>query len=309
MTFWVAGAVVGSAVIGGLSSRSAAKTQAGAAESAADAQLQASREANALQQRIYEENVARQKPFLDTGTEFFNRLAALQRGGPGAAQQFLQMDPGYQFRLSEGMKALDRQAAARGGLISGGALKAAQRYGQDLGSQEYSAAYGRLAGLADVGPRAAGVMSGLGERYGQTAGQNLMAGGQAAAQGMLGAGAARASGYMGTANALTGALGTGLNYYQNQQMMNRLFPSGVGGGSPVVSTPYDYGVDQQFSDVRLKTNIVKVGTRDDGLNVYEFNYVWGGPRRVGLMAQEVQNVYPDAVAEVDGYLTVDYGKV
>jgi len=309
MAIGTGAAILGSAILGGMSANKAAKTQAGAAQSAADAQLQASREANALQQKIYEENVARQQPFLQTGTEFFNRLAALQRGGPDAAQQFLQMDPGYQFRLSEGMKALDRQAAARGGLISGGALKAAQRYGQDLGSQEYSAAYGRLAGLADVGPRAAGVMSGLGERYGQTAGQNMMAGGQAAAQGLMGAGAARASGYMGGANALTGALGSYLNYNQNQQLLNRLLPSGGGGGSPIVSTPYDYGVDQQFSDVRLKTNIVKVGTRDDGLNVYEFNYVWGGPRRVGLMAQEVQNVYPDAVAEVDGYLTVDYGKV
>ena len=233
-------ATVGSAVLGAASTRSAAKTQAGAATAAADAQLQASREANALQQRIYEENIARQKPFLDTGTEFFNRLAALQRGGPEAAQNFLQMDPGYQFRLGEGLKALDRQAAARGGLISGAALKAAQRYGQDLGSQEYSAAYGRLAGLADVGPRSAGIMSGLGERYGQTAGQNLLAGGQAIGQGYLGAGAAQASGYMGTANSLTNALGSYLNYQQNQQLLNRLLP---GGGTPsYISYPSpDYG--------------------------------------------------------------------
>jgi hypothetical protein len=222
-------AIIGSAVLGAASSRSAAKTQAGAAQSAADAQLQASREANALQQRVYEENVARQQPFLQTGTEFFNRLAAVQRGGP-EAQQFLQMDPGYGFRMSEGLKALERSAAARGGLMSGATGKALQRYGQDLGSQEFSAAYGRLAGLADVGPRAAGVMSGLGERYGQTAGQNLMAGGQAAAQGLMGAGAARASGYMGGANALTGALGSYLNYNQNQQLLNRLLPQQQGMG-------------------------------------------------------------------------------
>lgn len=55
----------------------------------------------------------------------------------------LQADPGYQFRLSEGLKALDRQAAARGGLISGSALKASQRYGQDMASQEYGQAYNR----------------------------------------------------------------------------------------------------------------------------------------------------------------------
>ncbi len=229
MAIGTGAAILGSAVLGGLASRSASKTQAGAAQSAADAQLQASREANALQQRIYEENIARQQPFLQTGTEFFNRLAAVQRGGP-EAQQFLQMDPGYQFRLSEGMKALDRQAAARGGLISGGALKAAQRYGQDLGSQEYGAAYNRLAGMANIGPQAAGVMSNLGQNFAGQYGQNLMAGGQAAAQGMLGAGSARASGYMGGANALTGALGSYLNYNQNQQLLNRLLPQQQGMG-------------------------------------------------------------------------------
>lgn len=223
MAIGTAAAILGSAVIGGLASRSAGKAQASAAQSAADAQLQASREANALQQRIYEENVARQQPFLQTGTEFFNRLAAVQRGGP-EAQNFLQMDPGYQFRLAEGLKALDRQAAARGGLISGGALKAAQRYGQDVASQEFGAAYNRLASLANVGPQAAGVMSNLGQQFAGQYGQNLMAGGQAAAQGYLGAGSARGSAYMGMANALTGGLGQYLNYTQNQALLNRLLP-------------------------------------------------------------------------------------
>lgn len=52
-------------------------------------------------------------------------------------------DPGYKFRLSQGQEALDASAAARGGLSSGAAQKALMRYGQDLGSQEYGAAYGR----------------------------------------------------------------------------------------------------------------------------------------------------------------------
>ena len=158
-------ATIGSAVIGGVASNRAASKQAGAARDAADAQLTASREANALQQRVYEEGVARQQPFLQGGTEDYNRLRSLMSGGPGASQQFLQMDPGYGFRLSEGMKALDRQAAARGGLMSGGALKAAQRYGQDYASNEFGNAYRRLAGLAEVGPAAAGVTNTLGQNY------------------------------------------------------------------------------------------------------------------------------------------------
>jgi len=55
-----------------------------------------------------------------------------------------QADPGYAFRLSEGMKALDRTAAARGGLLSGATLRGAQRYGSDLASQEYGNAYNRF---------------------------------------------------------------------------------------------------------------------------------------------------------------------
>jgi hypothetical protein len=238
MTFFVAGAMVGSAVIGGVASNRAAKAQAGAARDAADAQLTASREANALQQRMYEEGVARQQPFLQGGTEDYNRLRSLMSGGPEASQQFLQMDPGYGFRLSEGMKALDRQAAARGGLMSGAALKAAQRYGQDYASGEFGNAYNRLAGLAQIGPSAAGVMNTLGQNYATAAGQNLMAGGQAVGQGYMNAGAARASGYIGGANAISGGLGQYLNYQQSQDMVNSLrannagmyYTPGYGGG-------------------------------------------------------------------------------
>ena len=233
MTF-VAAAIIGSAAIGAISSSSAASKQAGAARNAADAQLQASREANALQQRMYEEGAARQQPFLQGGTEDYNRLRALMSGGPNASQQFLQMDPGYGFRLSEGMKALDRQAAARGGLMSGGALKAAQRYGQDYASNEFGNAYNRLANLADLGPRSAGVMSNMGQNYANAAGQNLMAGGQAVGQGYMNAGNARASGYIGGANAISGGLGQYLNYRQNQDLLNRLLP-------PATGTPYTPG--------------------------------------------------------------------
>jgi hypothetical protein len=52
-------------------------------------------------------------------------------------------DPGYQFRLKEGMQGLERSAAARGGLLSGGTLKGIQRYGQDMASQEYQNAFNR----------------------------------------------------------------------------------------------------------------------------------------------------------------------
>ncbi len=168
--------------------------QASAASKAAAASGAAADRATALQERIYQESIARQQPFLAGGTEDYNRLRAMMSGGPEAAQNFLQMDPGYQFRLSEGLKALDRQAAARGGLISGGALKAAQRYGQDVASQEFGSAYNRLARLADLGPQAAGVMSNLGQNYASNAGNIFMRQGDVAGQAAVSRGSAYGTG-------------------------------------------------------------------------------------------------------------------
>jgi hypothetical protein len=145
-------------------------TQAQSTKDAVRANAEQQQKSLDLLTRMYEEGTARQQPFLRGGTEDYNRLRSLMSGGPGAAQQFLQMDPGYGFRLSEGLKAVDRQAAARGGLISGGALKASQRYGQDLASQEFGNAYNRLAGLAQIGPSSAGVMNQLGQNYASGAG-------------------------------------------------------------------------------------------------------------------------------------------
>lgn len=184
-----------------------ASKQAEATTSAANISAQAQREALALQQRIYEENLKRQQPFLDIGTNALNRLNALSQPNANVAQ-FLQMDPGYGFRLSEGQKALERSAAARGGLLSGATGKALTRYGQEFGSEEFGRAYNRLAGLANLGPRAAGVMSDLGTGYANQA--NALAMTNAANQGNLAlqAGNIRASQYGNYGSALNTALNT-----------------------------------------------------------------------------------------------------
>lgn len=201
-----------------------------AAKSAAQTSAAASDRATALQERIYQESIARQQPFLAGGTEDYNRLRAMMSGGPEAAQNFLQMDPGYQFRLSEGLKALDRQAAARGGLISGGALKAAQRYGQDVASQEFGSAYNRLANLANLGPQSAGVMSNLGQNYASNAGNIMMNQGNVAANAAL----ARGSAYGQTLNQLGYLAG---RYYGQ--------PQGASQTGPLSMPGYDgmYGPD------------------------------------------------------------------
>lgn len=184
-----------------------ASKQADATTQAANISAQAQREALALQQRMYEESIKRQQPFLEIGTNALSRLNALSQPNANVAQ-FLQMDPGYGFRLSEGQKALERSAAARGGLLSGATGKALTRYGQEFGSEEFGRAYNRLAGLANLGPRAAGVMSDLGTGYANQA--NALAMTNAANQGNLAlqAGNIRASQYGNYGSALNTALNT-----------------------------------------------------------------------------------------------------
>lgn len=321
MSFWVAGAIVGSSYLGNRASSNAANVQAASSDRAAELASQTAKESleaqkeqfnrtQALQERLYTEGVARQQPWLTAGTNALARMQAGESGVPAAFQysgqapsafQYsgqapaafkftadqMQVDPGYAFRLSEGQKALDRQAAARGGLISGSALKAATRYGQDMGSQEYQNAYNRglteynaaaareaqqygramdvynaatardaqqyaravdeynakvqqsntgfnrLASMAGIGQTATGQLGALGQSYGG----NLSASGQnyanaigninTATAGNIGnlmtsGAAARASGYIGGANAITGGLGTYLNYNQSNNLLGAL---------------------------------------------------------------------------------------
>ena len=219
---WVATAVVGSAVVGAYSADRASKTQSEAAERAAGVQSDAARYAAKLQQRQYEENVARQKPFYDVGVNALPELVSASKYTPFGQDQF-EADPGYAFRLSEGQKALDRSAAARGGLISGGALKAATRYGQEMGSQEYTNAFNRyqaerqarlgpLQSLTGMGQTTAQQLGAAGAQNASAVGGYGMAGANATGEGYMGAANARASGYMGAYNALNSGLTNYLNY-------------------------------------------------------------------------------------------------
>jgi hypothetical protein len=209
----VAGATVVSGAMGSRAAGKAASTQAEAADRSAE-----------VQREIFERQVELQQPWLKAGEEALNKLTPLAtQYTPFGMQQF-QADPGYQFRMSEGMKALERGAAARGGLLSGSTLRATQRFGQDLASQEYQNAFNRygiererrlgpLQSLAGVGQTTSQQLSSQAGQMGANVG-NMM----------TSSAAARASGYVGQANALTSALGTGLNFYQGQQMLNRLAP-------------------------------------------------------------------------------------
>jgi hypothetical protein len=225
--------VVGS-VVSSRASGKAASTQAASADRTAD-----------LQREQFERQVELQAPFREAGVRALPELEAASRYTPFGMEQF-QADPGYAFRMSEGMKGLERSAAARGGLLSGATLKGIQRFGQDLGSQEYMNAFNRyqternarlnpLQSLAGVGQTSTNVLGAAGQSMASNVGEALGAAGQA-----------RASGYVGQANALTGALGQYMNYNQQQQqnaLLSRAISNqggggGGGGGGGVYQDPY-----------------------------------------------------------------------
>lgn len=227
MSGWVAGAIAVSSLVGADSARKAGNTQADAANRAAD-----------LQNQQYYQTREDQMPFLEAGKGALNKLIPLASNYKPFDYNAMTADPGYGFRLSEGQKALDRSAAARGGLISGSALKAATRYGQDMGSQEYTNAFNRyqaervaqlnpLQSLAGVGQTTATNLGTMGAQNAANVG-NLMTSGAAA----------RAAGQMGQTQALTGGLGTYLNYAQGNNLVAALR------GRQVQTTPSFYGYDQ-----------------------------------------------------------------
>jgi hypothetical protein len=231
-------AILGAAAIGGLAANKAAKSQSNAANRAAD-----------LQQDQFNRQIELQAPYRQAGERALGKLEAASDYTPFGMDQF-QADPGYAFRLSEGQKALDRQAAARGGLISGSALKAAQRYGQEMGSQEYTNAFNRyqtergarlnpLQSLAGVGQTSVNQLGAAGQNYANNAGNAMGAAAQA-----------NASGYMGAANALSGGVGQYMNYGQQQQqnsLLQQVLNRNQGGysmGPQYGQQPLDSSFDQ-----------------------------------------------------------------
>lgn len=240
-------AILGSSAIG-------AGAGAYGSSQAARAQKRAADQAANTQREMFERQVELQAPFREAGLTAQNRLMTLLglEGGEANAADFgryardfgmsdFEADPGYGFRMSEGMKALERSAAARGGLLSGTTLKGVQRFGQDLASQEYQNAFNRyytarnaqlnpLQGILGQGQSSTNVLTGAAGEAGRGIG---------AAQ--MGAGAARASGYVGGVNALTGALQSAVPNYMMYNFMN---PSGGGSvaGNPGLDPNYSSGV-------------------------------------------------------------------
>jgi hypothetical protein len=236
-----AAASVGGAALASHGANKAASTQAQAAEDAANLQHQDAQDALAFSKQQYSDQQKNMAPWLEAGK---TDLATLQKSLPELTAGFNEKfqaptdvteknDPGYQFRLQEGLKMLDNSAAAKGGLLSGNTLRGEQNYTQDYASNEYGNVYNRamqeyqnrfnidsanktrkfndLASLSGVGQTTATQLGQEGQAAADNVSRTLLTSGQQIGENINNAAAARASGYVAGSNAYGSALSGGTN--------------------------------------------------------------------------------------------------
>jgi hypothetical protein len=239
-------AIAGAALVG-------SAMASNAAGNAASMQSDAANRASAVSQAQYAQQREDAAPWRQAGTTALTGLQDSKFQDTFDMNKF-QQDPGYQFRMDEGNKAINAAASARGMSNSGATMKALTRYGQDYSSGEYAKAYdrfnndrttqfNRLSSLAGIGQTANSQLAQAGMNNANQIGSNIM-----------GAGNAAAAGAIGQSNAISGGINQGSNSFMQYQMMNRLAPpqnknyassgssSSGGGGSNYSLGNGDYSV-------------------------------------------------------------------
>lgn len=182
---WVAtGVTVGGSILGGIMGSSSEKK-------AAKAQEQASQAAIAEQRRQYDQNRTDLMPWMLAGN---SALAQMQQLNSGNFESF-QSSPDYAYARDQMQQGVERGAAARGGLYSGGSQVDLANAMNGIASQNYGNYYNRLSQLAGVGQSTATNLGSMGQAAASNIGNAQMA-----------AGNARASGYTNANNAWQSAL-------------------------------------------------------------------------------------------------------
>jgi len=224
----IGAAIVGSAVVGGVVASKSASKQAKAAGKASDAQVASNSENIAFQKEVFKQQREDNAPWREAGEASLKEMRTGMASGEFDMSNFqFKADPGYQFRQQEGVNALDASAAARGRLQSGAQARAITRYGSNLASQEYGAAFSRertikgdnfnrLASLSNVGQVANSADQAARSSMASNVSASTTASGNAIAQGAINKGNARASAYQGIGQSV------------NQGMQNYLLYDALG---------------------------------------------------------------------------------
>lgn len=212
--------VVAAAVTAGASIYSASR-QAKAAKSAAQASQQATDQTNALNKYIFETQRKDNEPWRVAGAQALARIS-----DPSKVAQNFQASPDYQFRLGQGVNALNQNNAIAGLLKSGKTLKDTVSWGQNIGGAEFGDWWNRQAGLAGVGQTANAANAQAGQFYAGQVGNALSnnAANQASSyynranawsQGIGGAAGAIGWGAMNYGGGFPGGGGQPFGYYPN----------------------------------------------------------------------------------------------
>lgn len=194
----VGGAILGAGAIGAVATTSAAN-------SAAKSETNAANQANATEEAQYNQTRSDLMPYQQTGQAAltpYNKLLGLGSGADTTtALNSLTQTPGYGFTLSQGLKAAQNSAAARGLGVSGAALKGAANYAGGLANSTYNNQLTNYLGAAQLGESAASQTGAYGTSTAASVGNNLTS-----------AGNAQAAASMAGANALTSGLNSTATY-------------------------------------------------------------------------------------------------
>jgi hypothetical protein len=246
---------IGSSIFGGITGSNAAKAAAQAQQNQLQNSINYTNNARdtgtAAQSNVWLGDQQNLQPYQQAGTQALSQLGGAVLSGTPSASAVLAQDPGYAFRLQQGELAQSRANAAAGGLGSGGALKAAQQYGQDYASGEYGQAFNRylqgnqqrynqLLGMAGLGQNANQLYATSGANYANQIGNLGMDAAKLNQQAYAGIGDAQASGYIGSANALSGMVS---GIAKNLPGLTSLFPQ-----SPV-SSATTKGINAGFGNI------------------------------------------------------------
>lgn len=243
----------------------------GSAKKAAKAQVEATKLGINEMRRQFDQTRSDLAPWRVEGSKAIGQLGAMLQPGYDHTKS-----PGYEFRLGEGLRAVENSAAARGILQSGGTLKGIERYAEGMAADDFDRAFNRTASVAAGGQQ-------VGTALGQLGADKS----RGIAELYTQQGNAKASGYIGQANAIGNTLG-------QIASIGAMF----------------------LSDERLKKNVEEVGLTEDGIPAVAFNYRQDKGmklprgRFIGVMAQDVERVRPDAAGpRVNGYRSVDYSRL
>lgn len=258
--------------------------------------LERYQQALAEQQQIEQNrNLIQQYEGFQPSERFGMLTRDVTQGLPSVMPGDIEQDSLFRSLKRQAISGIEGSAAARGKLMSGSTPQAIAEQVQNLALQ-------RAGQIQGMNLTARGQM--VGERTAEQERRyqqlfNLLGTGQASA-------AQQAANIQGSASNIADLLGQGANaraagIIGSANMQNQ-FTQGLLGAGTTLGAAAIYA-----SDRRIKTDITQIGMLDNGLPIYKFRYKGGESLHVGVMAQDVEQVNPDAVIEIDGIKHVNYG--